>query len=80
MNNKFEWIVAEPGKIVLSGTPIYIDTSITCGLLFYRAHFGNATLLSDTTLMDVKKGAEQKAKELIDIGLIEDPRECAEDA
>lgn len=74
MSNKFEWIVDEPGKIILSGTPIYIDTEIVSRGLFYRAHYGAATLLSDTNLAVVKNGAEQKAVELIEVGLIEDPR------
>lgn len=74
MSNKFEWIVAEPGKIILSGTPIYIDAAITAGFLYYTSHYGEAILGGGLNLAGVKHHAERKAAELIDIGLLEDPR------
>lgn len=76
---KFEWLAVRPGIIALSGTPFQIrreEVRMRTGEVLFPRGFivyeGERVSSFAATLAHAKMIAEDKSRELIDVGLLED--------
>jgi len=78
MTTKFEWMVVSPGVVALSGTPIQVRLDlrkVDACVMVYLVFFHDFQIGCGFSLVSAKRTAEDKVRELIDCGMLEDQRE-----